>query len=119
MLEIDLELRRAHLVHEVIHVDLLDLAEIVDLLDERLELVHGIHAERLTDDFLATGPPDRGLERVVGIGVGLDEIELDLGCNDGHHAVSRVHVEDPPQHLARSDSHRAAILFVAIVDDAG
>jgi hypothetical protein len=53
--EIDLELRRAGLVDQRVHVQLLRLAEIVHVLDDRIELVDGVYASR-TGARIPAGP---------------------------------------------------------------
>ena len=118
VLEIDLQLGGAALVGQVVHVQALDLAVVVDVLDEGLELVHGIHAVGLADGFLAAGAADRRLQRVVRIGVALDEVELDLRRHDGMQAPVPEHAHDPAQDLPGRDVHRIALLRVAVVDDA-
>ena len=104
--QVDLHLRRAVLVDQRVDLDLLRLAEGVDVVEQRIELVDRRDAVGLAADLRAARAPDRRLERIVGIDVGLDQEELELRCDHRLPALLRVHVEHVPQHVARRHRDR-------------
>ena len=59
----------------------------------------------------------RRLQRIVRIGVRLDQVELDLRRHHRPPALVRVELDDPPEHLARRDLDRAAVAVIGVVDD--
>ena len=118
VLEVDLQLGGPAFMGQVVHVDTLDFAVVVDVLDERLKLVHGIHAVGLAHGFLAARAANGRLQRVIRIRIALDEIELNFRRNDGHQTAGQVHTHDPAQHLPGSDIHRLIALGIAVVDHA-
>ena len=61
--------------------------------------------------------PDRRLERIVGVDVRLDEVELEFRRDDRLPALLRVKVEDVPQHVARRHRDGPAVVIEAVVDD--
>ncbi len=67
MIEVDLELGRAALVGKRIDIELLDLAVVVDVLDDRIEIIGGVDAVGLAARLLAARTADRRLDRIVGI----------------------------------------------------
>ena len=80
--QVDLHLRRAVLVDQRVDLDLLRLAERIDVVEQRVELVHRRDAVRLPANLGTAGAADRRLERVVGVDVRLDEVELEFRRDD-------------------------------------
>ena len=79
VVEVDLHLRRTGLVGQRVDVDLLRLAPVVDVLEDRVELVDRVDAERLARRLLPPRAADRRHQRVVGVLVDLGQEELELG----------------------------------------
>jgi hypothetical protein len=115
--EVDLHLASADLVDQRVHVQLHLLAVGVDILEQRVELVHGVDRIRLARGLGAPAAADRGLQRHVGVGVAGDEVELQLGGHDRVPALGIEQVADPAQHRTRRERHHLAVLVVAVVDD--
>ena len=105
--QVDFHLRRAVLVDQRVDLDVLRLAEGVDIVEQRIEFVDRGDAVGLPAGLGAAGAADRRLELVVGIDVRLDQVELELR---GHHrlpAALRVQVEHMPQQMPRRHHHAA------------
>ena len=114
VVEVDLHLRRPGLVGQRVDVDLLRLAPVVDVLEDRVELVDGVDAERLARGLLPARAADRRHQRVVRVLVDLGQEELELGCDHRLPALVGVEAEHPAQHVARGDLHRRAVMVVAV-----
>ena len=67
VIEIDLELGRSALVAQGVDIEFLRFAEVIDVLDDRIEVVGGVDAIGLAARLLAAGAADRGFQRIVGI----------------------------------------------------
>ena len=117
--QVDLHLRRPILVDERIDLDVLVLAELVDVIEQRIELVDRRDAVRLPARLGATRAPDRRPQRIVRVLVLLDEIELELRSHDRLPAALRIQLEHVAQHVARSHGDPAAVRIEAVVDDLG
>ena len=72
MIEIDLELGRAAFMAQRVDIEFLRFAVIIDVLDDRIEIIGGVDAIGLAAGFLAARAADRGFERIVGIEILLD-----------------------------------------------
>ena len=103
VVEVDLHLRGAALVGQRVDVDDLRLAPVVDVLEDRVELVDRLDAIALPGRLGTARAADRRLQRVVRILVDLGQEELELGRDYRPPAVVRIAVEHAPQHLARRD----------------
>jgi hypothetical protein len=114
--QVDLHLRRAVLVDQRVDLDVLRFAERVDVVEQRIELVDRRDAVRLAADLGAARAADRRLERIVGVGVRLDQVELELGRDDRLPAPRGIEVEDVAQHVTRRHGHRPAVGIEAVVD---
>ena len=77
--EVDLHLPGADLVDQRVDVQLHLLAVVVDVLEQRVELVHGVDRIGLARGLGAAAAADRRLQRHVGVGVARDQVELELG----------------------------------------
>ncbi len=114
--QVDLHLRRAVLVDEGVDLDVLVLAELVDVIEQRIEFVDRGDAVGLAAGLGAPGTAHRGLERIVGVLVLLDEIELELRSHYWLPAALRVQLDDVAQHVPRRHRHAPAVGIEAIVD---
>ena len=117
--EVDLELPRAVFVRQRVGVDFHRFAIVVDVFDDRIELVHRIDAVRTARTFLAARAADRRLERIVRILVLLHQIELDFRRDDRLPAFVRVHFQDAFEHLPRRMFERHHALSITVDDHAG
>ena len=116
VVEVDLHLRRPALVGQRVDVDLLRLAPVVDVLEDRVELVDRLDAVALARRFGAPRAADRRLERIVRILVDLGQEELELGRHHRPPAMLGVGGEHAAQHLARRDRELAAVVVEAVAD---
>ncbi|CRQ72955.1 hypothetical protein PAERUG_E16_London_17_VIM_2_04_14_02118 [Pseudomonas aeruginosa] len=119
MQEVDLELAGAHLVHEGVAHQAQRIHAAVDVLEERPQAVVGRHAEGRIAQLAPAIRPQRGLERLVGIGVRGEDEELQFG---GHHrlpAVGGVARHHLLEQAAGGQPGRRAIQFLRIADGEG
>ena len=116
VIEVDLALGDAFLVDQAVDRDLLLLAEIVDVLEQRIELVDRVDAVGLTPGLRAAGLSGGRLQRIVGIEVLLGEIEFQLRRDDRLPVAGGVFGENVLQHLARRDGDRASLAVIAVAD---
>ena len=114
--QVDLHLGRALFVDQRVHLQVLGLGEGVDVLEDGVELVDGADRIGPPAGLGAAGAADRRFERIVGVGVALDEIELQLRGDDRGPAFLAELGDDALQHLARGDLHRPAVVIVGVVD---
>ena len=117
MAEVDLDLPGAVFLDDRVDGETRIVRELVDRVDDRAVVVHRRHGVGLPARAAAAGPPHRRLDRLVRVGVGLDEVELELGRNHGCPAALGIELDDVLQYLARSDADRHAVLAVEVVDD--
>ena len=117
MRQVDLELRDTGFVAQSPEFDLLRLAEIVDVADERVVLVQRVDAVRLAASLDLPGTPFRGLQRIIRVGIALDEIELEFRRDDWPPAALAIEIEHLAQHIARGGGYRDAVGMEAVVDD--
>ena len=101
MAEVDLHLRRAVFMDQRVQVQALDLAPVVDVFEQRIELVGGIDRERLAAAFGTAGTPQRHLQRQVRVFAALGQVELHLRCHDWLPAFVCIKLEHFLQHVAR------------------
>ena len=106
----------AGFVDQRVDVEVLRLAERVDVVEQRVELVDRRDAVGLAADFRAAGAADRGLQRIVRVGVRLDEEELEFRRDHRPPAARGVEIEHAAQHVARRHRHRPAVAVEAVVD---
>ena len=116
VVEVDLHLRRARLVDQRVDVEVLRLAEVVDVVEQRVELVDRVDAVGLAADLGAARAADRRLQRIVRVGVRLDQEEFEFRRDHGRQPRCRVELEHAAQHVARRHRHRAAVVVEAVVD---
>ena len=117
MQEIDLHLRRAFLVDQRVDLQALRFREIVDVVEQVVELVDRGDRIGLPRRLRPAGAAGRRLELIVGIGVRLDEIELDLRRHHRLPALVLIELDHAAQHLARRRFDRAAVAMIAVMDD--
>ena len=112
--KIQLELGRPHFLRDRIDLDALGLAECVHVVDERVEVVHRVDAVRLVGALGPAEPALRRLRLFVRIGVRAEQIELDLGRDDGHPTACFVFRKDIAQHGARRLRYGRTVAVVAV-----
>ena len=105
--QVDLHLRGAVLVDQRVDLDVLVFAELVHVVEQRIELVDRRDAVALAAGLGAAGAPHRRLQWIVGVDVGLDQVELELGRHHRLPAARRIHLEDVAQHAARRHADAA------------
>ena len=116
MEEVDLHLAGADLVDQGVDAQAHLLAVAVDVLEQRIELVHGIDRVGLAGGLGAAAAADRRLERHVRIGVACDQVELQLGRDDRRPALGGVQLAHAAQDRARRERGELAVAVVAVVD---
>src|SRR3546814_20056546 len=79
-----------------VDVDALDLAEVVDVLEDRVELVHRVDAVGLAAGLAPARAPARRHPRVVGLGVHVDPDEFELPRHPPLPAPFPLAPEPPP-----------------------
>ena len=94
MQQVDFHLRRAVFVDQRIDLDVLVLAELVHVVEQRIELVDSRDAVALAARLCAARAAHRRLERIVGVDVGFDEVELELRRHHWLPAAIGIHLED-------------------------
>ena len=114
--EVDLHLSRTHFVDQRVHVELHLFAVIVDLFEQRIELVDRVDAVGLARSFGAATAANRGLEQGIGVGVASGQVELQLGRDHGVPTFGIVQVTNAAQHAAWCKGHQLARMIKAIVD---
>ena len=92
--EVDLHLRRALLVDQRVDLEALRLGEVVDVVEQLVELVDRGDRIGLARRLRPARAAGRRLERIVGIGVRLDQVELDLRRHHRPPAAVRVELDD-------------------------
>ena len=116
VIEIDLELGRPAFMRQRVDIELLRLAKVIDVLDDRIEIIGGVDAIGLAARLLAARAADRGFERIVGIDVPLDQVEFELRRDDRPPALLLVEIEHALQHMARRDVDRLVIEMEGVAD---
>ena len=115
--QVDLHLRGAGFVDQRVDVEVLRLAECIDVVEQRVELVDRRDAVGLAADFRAAGAADRRLQRIVRVGIRLDQVELEFRRDHRPPAARGVEIEHAAQHVARRHRHGAAVVVETVVDD--
>ena len=106
--QVDLHLRRAVLVDEGVDLDVLVLAELVDVIEQRVEFVDRGDAVGLAARLGAPGAAHRRLQRIVRVAVLLDQVELQLRRHDRLPAALRVQLQRCCAARGAAPSRRAA-----------
>ena len=114
--QIDFHLCRTVFMDQRIDLDILRLAEGVEIIEHRIKLIDGGNAVGLPARFRATRTAHRRLELVVGVDIGLDQVELEFRCHHRLPATLRVEFQDVLQQLARRHRHLAPIRVETIVN---
>ena len=117
VIEIDFHLRRAGLVAERVDIDLLDIAIVIDVLEQRIELVHRIDAVGLARLFRPARLAGRRDKRRVGIGALLDKEEFQLRRHHGCQPGILEQPQHPLQHRARREGNNRALMVIGVVND--
>ena len=107
--QVDLHLRGAVLVDQRVDLDLLGLAELVDVVEQRVELVDRRDAVGLPADLRPARAADRRLQRIVRVDVGLDQEELELRRHDRLPAARFVQLEHSLSTQRGADIDRPAV----------
>ena len=94
------------LVDQGVDLQLLGLGEGVDVLEDGVELVDRRDRIGAAPRLGAARAADRRLQRIVRIGVALDEVELDLRRHHRGPALLVIEGDDALEHLARGDLDR-------------
>ena len=101
--EVDLHLAGADLVDQRVDVELHLLAVVVDVFEQRVELVDRVDRVGLARGLGAAAAADRRLQRHVGVGVARDQVELEFGRDHRVPAFGVVQLADAAQHRARRE----------------
>ena len=117
--EVDFHLAGADFVDQGVHVQLHLVAVVVDLLEQRVELVHRVDGIGLARGFSAATAADGRFERHVRVGVARHQVKLQLGRHHWHPALGFEQITHPAQHRTRCEGHQVAVAVVAIVDHLG
>jgi len=117
--EVDLHLSGADFVDQRVHVQLHLVAVVVDVLEQRVELVDRVDGISLARGFRAAAAAHRRLERHVGVGVAGHQVELELRRHHRVPALGGEQVADAAQHRAGGEGHQLAIAVVAVVHHLG
>jgi hypothetical protein len=116
VLEIDFHLAGADLVDQGVDVEVHQVAVIVDVLEQRIELVDGVDAVHLAAGFGAPAAADRGGQRQVGVDVFRRQIKLEFWRDQRLPALLGVQFQHAAQHRARGEIDQFAIGKVTVVD---
>lgn len=92
MIEIDLKLGRTTFMAQRIDVEFLRLAVVIDILDDRIEIIGGVDAVGLSARLLAAGAANGGIERIVRINVLFHQVEFEFGR---HHRPPTLFLVEP------------------------
>jgi len=114
--QVDFHLRGAGFVNQRVDLDVLGFAERVHVVEQRIELVHGRDAVRLSADLRAPGTAHRRLQRIVRIDVGFYQEELEFRRDHRLPTVRFIEFQNPPQHIARRHGDWPAVAVEAIMD---
>ena len=76
--EVDFHLRRADFVNQRVDFQLLNVAVLVDVFEQRIEFVDRFDRVRLTARLRTPGPADRRLQRQIRVLVHVDQVELEF-----------------------------------------
>ena len=115
MVEVDFHLRRAGFVRERIDVDLLRFAEVVNLFEERVELVDRVDAVSLTAGLGPARAPDWRYQRIIRIGIHLHQEKFQLRRHDGAPTALGIEIKHAPQHCPWRDVDGALVGIDAIM----
>ena len=116
MQQIDFHLRRALFMDQRINLKPLAFREVINIVKQIIEFVHGRHGIGLPPRLRPARPAHRRLERIIRILIALNEVELHFGRHNGTPAALLVKLDNPSQHLPRRDFDRATILMEGIMD---
>src|SRR3546814_379342 len=116
VVEVHLHLGGTTLVGQGVDVDALHLAEVVDVLEDRVELVHRVDAIGLAAGLAAARAADRRHQRIVRVGVHVDQEEFQLRRHHRLPALVDVELEDALQDVAGGDLHLPSGEVVGVAD---
>jgi hypothetical protein len=116
MQEVDLHLAGADFVNQRVDVEVHQVAVVVDILEQRIELVDGVDAVDLAAGFGAAAAANRRFQRQVGIDVLGGQVELQFGRDHRLPALVLIQLEHAAQHGARREVDQAAVGEIAVVD---
>ncbi len=117
--EVDLHLGGAGFVDQGIHLQLLGLAVVVHVLEDGVEFVDRIDAERLAGGLRATVASHRRHQGIVGVFVAGHQVEFQLGRHHRLPALLLVEWQNPAQYRTGGDVDQLAIDVEAVVDHLG
>src|SRR5438874_5299800 len=117
MIKVDLELRRAAFMAQRIDIEFLRLAEIINVLDDRIEIIGGVDAIGLAAGLLAARAPDGRLKRIIRVDIALDQIEFEFRGDDRPPALLLVEIEHTLENIAWRYVDRIVIEMEGIADD--
>ncbi len=116
MIEVDFHLRRARFMDQGVDIDILRLAEVVDILENRIEFVHGIDAVGLPPRLRPPRTADRHFQRQIGVEILGDEIEFQLRRHHRTPAFPAVKIDDAPEQNTRRHPEGLPLGCVGIAD---
>ena len=76
MQEVQFELRRTHFLGERVDLDVLRLAVLVNIVDERVEIIHRVDAVRLVGRLGPAEPAFRRFDLLIDIGMCVDQVRI-------------------------------------------
>src|SRR5690554_996023 len=100
-----------------VDVDTLGFAEVVDLLEHRVELVNCIYPIGLSAGLAPAGAADRRAERIVRIIVALDEIEFELYRHHWDPVLLFKKTEHSFQHMTCRKRNGSSVEIIGVADD--
>ena len=107
--EVDFHLPRADFVDQGIDVQVHQLAIIVDILEQRVELVDGVDAVHLAAGLGPAAASDGRLQGQVRVAVLCRQVELQLGRHHGLPALVRIQFQHAPQDGAGREIDQHAV----------
>ena len=115
--QVDLELPGAALLDDAVDLESLGLGEVVDVVDDRSELVHRGHRVGLPRRRRAARAAGHRLDLAGGVEIAGDQEELHLRRHHRLEAAPAVELDHPLEDVARRAGNRRAVAPGGVVDD--
>ena len=95
----------------------MDLGEFVDVIDDLVIFIDRAKAVGLPARTFAARTAHRRFQGIVGIGIGLGEIEFEFRRYDQYPALPVIKLQNVLEHIARCNLHGTTVLPSRIVND--